>query len=89
MSIIAKCDYCVLEGATYRRQTEIYDGILPDVMMCSNCGYAALFERERIIKLLETKQGFCYESANRNRKCDHEQCKWFPYIIALIKGEQE
>ncbi len=74
MSIIAKCDYCVLEGATYRRQTEIYDGILPDVMMCSNCGYAALFERERIIKLLER---------------DLDVLPEFARAIELIKGEQK
>ncbi len=83
MSIIAKCDYCVLEGATYRRQTEIYDGILPDVMMCSNCGYAALFERERIIKLL-----FAWGIKSR------EENNWRDDVIALelielIKGEQK
>lgn len=41
---------------------------------------------QRIIKLLEDKQGFCHE-ISRGKKCDHEQCKWFPYIIELIKGE--
>ena len=84
MSIIAKCDYCVLEGATYRRQTEIYDGILPDVMMCVNCGYAALFERERIIKLLEPYKG-CHDEF-----CDyHCECTRSDFFIALIKGEQK
>ncbi len=56
MSTIAKCDYCELEGATYRRQTEIYDGILPDVMMCVSCGFPALFERNRIIELIKNTQ---------------------------------
>lgn len=45
-------------------------------------------EQSRIIKLLEDKQGFCHE-INRGKKCDHEQCKWFPYIIELIKGENK
>jgi hypothetical protein len=80
MSIIAKCDYCVLEGATYRRQTEIYDGILPDVMMCSNCGYAALFERERIIKLLHDNIGWC-EALEYESFADQ--------LEELIKGEQK
>lgn len=75
MSIIAKCDYCVLEGATYRRQTEIYDGILPDVMMCSNCGYAALFERERIIKVVTDSQAI-----NPDQKY---------FLLKAIKGEQK
>lgn len=86
MSIIAKCDYCVLEGATYRRQTEIYDGILPDVMMCSNCGYAALFERERIIKLLEDSMAIC----DKNKEPEGcEACYGQRDAIALIKGEQK
>lgn len=84
MSIIAKCDYCVLEGATYRRQTEIYDGILPDVMMCSNCGYAALFERERIIKLLTA------EMERIEQWTDYPATNALANIRAeLIKGEQK
>lgn len=57
MSIISKCEYClpeVNEKRTYRKQTEVYDSIGIDVAMCWNCGEAALFERNRIIKLLQT-----------------------------------
>ena len=47
-------------------------------------GYEAA--QNRIIKLLEKKQGFCHE-ISRGKKCDHEQCKWFPYLIELIKED--
>ncbi len=87
MSIIAKCDYCVLEGATYRRQTEIYDGILPDVMMCSNCGYAALFERERIIKI--AKNRICFDYLEKPEYCDDPACYALADLIDKIKGEQK
>lgn len=76
MSIIKECEFCVPvenDTRTYRKQTEIYDGIA-EVLMCWSCGNTALFERQRIIKLLE----------------DYEWTEIFiPTLIALIKGENE
>lgn len=85
MSIISKCHYClpeVNEKRTYRKQTEVYDSIGIDVPMCWNCGEAALFERERIIKLLIDK-------AIEWRTADlHQQANYIDFAIALIKGEK-
>ena len=88
MSIISKCHYClpeVNEKRTYRKQTEVYDSIGIDVPMCWNCGEAALFERERIIKLLQDL--YLKRDADGN-VLDTKHNEDLLYVIALIKGEK-
>ena len=86
MSIIRECGYCLPEvndKRSYRKQTEVYDAIGIDVPMCWNCGEAALFERERIIKLLES--GSC---GHYCRCINNELCDVYAEAIALIKGKK-
>lgn len=82
MSIINECKYClseVNERRTYRKQTEIYDAIGIDVQMCWNCGEVALFERERIIELLnEVSMQYPQPS---------EESEVLSKLKRLIKGE--
>lgn len=98
MSRIGSCDYCKIQTkgwATGARQTELYDGIA-DVQMCWECGNAAKFERERIIKLLEDDSiGYCSCKWEIDESDSGELLERHAFIcdphryIALIKGEQK
>lgn len=105
MTIIAECDFCEFvrrtPNATYTKPTELYDSIegMEDVMMCHRCGYAAQFERDRIIKLLESKLCWCagqpldVDKNDAEELMKHMNCDWqammIEYHVALIKGEQK
>ncbi len=87
MSTIKECEFCLPvenDTRTYRKQTEIYDGIA-EVLMCWSCGYIALFERQRIIELLGI-----WDCNNDRCDCDSiNNCVYRQDLIALIKGENK
>lgn len=85
MGIISECEFCFKvsnSNRTYTKQTELYDGVL-EVMMCQNCGYAAEFERERIIKLLAEMRDACLSVTTQIG--DHN-ASTLENAIAVIKG---